>query len=203
MELNLNTSAQNVRILVAGAGLFAAYICYVTLTDQLAKLRYEPVYGENTYVEDAGTDFSAVEDLPIVFAQGQDLTNTVSLSDSAIEAAFRKPVIAAAPVIIEADNAAGAEGEQADQEEAAQEPAALVLTPVQKFLLHHKPLVSGLANNGAVIGGTFWRIGERMEAFPIAQEDGAVLYPRLVSIGSKSVRVAVAGDSVSLDFKAY
>lgn len=201
MELNLNTSAQNIRILVAGAGLFAAYIVYVTLTDQAQKLRYEPVYGENTYVEDASVDFAGVEALPIVFAEGQDVADGLSLSDSAIEAAFRKPVIAAAPVLVEVEEAVTAEEEEAA--EAEKEAAALVLSPVQKFLLHHKPLVSGLSSNGAVIGGTFWRIGERMESYPVAQDDGDVVYPRLVSVGNKSVRVAVAGESVSLQFKAY
>lgn len=202
MELNLNTSAQKVRVLVGFAGLFAAYICYVTLTDQIAKLRYEPVYGEHTYNDDAGNEFAGVEDLPIVFAQGQSVADSISLSDNAIEAAFRKPVIAAAPLIVDADESGAAENEQ-HQEEEAEKDAALVLTPVQQFLLQYKPLVSGLSQNGAIIGGTFWRIGEEMVRYPVTKDDGEVVYPRLTSIGSKSVRLALAGDSVSLDFIAY
>jgi len=146
----------------------------------VSALTYQPIYGEQA----ATTAEAAREELyslPIVVARSEAGARSESaLDDADIEAAFREPI-----VVVEED---------------APEDKSPVATLSQQFLALYRPVVNGVSNSGAIVNGQFWSVGESMVTLSVRTVSGEALVPRLRSIGSSSVVVALGEESLSLAF---
>lgn len=173
-------SPQHLKLIVIGAGLLGLWTIWGMVQSKVGDLRHQPIYGE----QGPSTEQALREELyslPIVVSRSDASSQSeLVMNDAAIEAAFREPVV------------------EISEEESDKEPAKVTLT--QQFIVRYRPVVNAVSNNGAVINGQFWSIGEGIASLPLHTSAGEVVIPRLRAVSAKHVVMTLGDESVSLDF---
>lgn len=179
MAIKSSLSPQHLKLAVVGAGLLVLFTVWDMVQGKVSNLRYQPVYGEQgpAVAEPVREELQA---LPIVMARSEAVNQPDSaLSDAAIEAAFREPVV------------------EVEIEEVQEAPK---ITLVQQLLAVHRPTVNAVSTNGAVVNGQFWSIGESVASMPLRAATGELVIPKVRTVNAKQVVMTVGSETVSLDF---
>jgi len=185
MKLDVNLSPDVVKALLVGGGLLLTYGVWATLSDVTIKMRYQPVYGEQSGSSEL-SDPSVTYSLPIVQASTEkELSAGESpISDDQIEAAFNLPM----PAV--------------DQEEDAKK-AVRKLTVKEIFQATYNPTVEAISDGGVFLAGGFWRVGEAVMSMPVRDSVGNVVYPVILGVSSRGVTLRLDAEPISLPFVHY
>jgi len=194
-RVQVSVNPMVLRYALLGAGLLILVMLWSGLEDRAKKIQREQVLGANQLAGEYDDAIADLESLPIVYVKSERETErlNVNVADSRIERAFQRPEAMAPDVEVIEDRAIEEESSAAEQ---------IVIPARDVFLAAYRPLVSGLTDRGAVINGTFWRVGERLDAYPVEDDTGAKVVPVLVAVSARGASVKVAGDMVLLEFKA-
>lgn len=184
MNLNFDLSPDAHRIFVIGACVAVLGLTWTTVGDSLKEIRYQPVYGESLGEVVAPVSARTLN-LPVVEASAvikQPIT--IDADDLLIESAFSKRE--EVPEVDEKDESP---------------PVPTRPTASQILVMSYKPSVQGLGAGGVFIDGQFWSVGEKILSMPVPGELGNLIYPRIVSISSREVKLSIGNDSVVLPVK--
>lgn len=160
-------------------GLFIVYTVWQGVNNKIADFRYEPVYGES-FASAGDAEKVDLKSLPIVIAQSDVVVADDNvLNEQAIENAFKIPEFAT---------------------EEVDEPK---ITVAEKMFLSYRPAVSAITNNGAVINGVFWKVGEKMNTMPVMLETGEFVFPVIAGVSRSRVVLRVSGEKLTLPFERF
>jgi hypothetical protein len=178
IAMKSSLSPQHLKLVVVAAGLLVLMTVWDVVQAKVSGLRHQPVYGEQGPVvsEPVREELQA---LPIVMAKSEVSYQASSeLSDAAIEAAFREPVI--------------------ELPEESQDANKISLS--QQLLNFYRPVVNAVSTNGAVINNQFWSIGESVVTMPLRTATGELVTPKIHSVSEKHLVMVIGDETVSLDF---
>jgi len=179
MSINESVSPAVFKNLTIVIGLFIIYSVWQTVNNKISAVRYLEVYGESLSGDVQGEKVD-LKSLPIVVSKSAvQATSGLAADDQAIEDAFRMP-----------------------EPEVEEEVVEIKASAVEVLYFSYRPVVSAVSNNGAVINGVFWNLGEKIKTMPFAV-DGNNLYPVLKSISRNQVVLSVDAEKMTLPFERF
>ncbi|MBA1280201.1 hypothetical protein [Stutzerimonas stutzeri] len=180
MGIALSTSVppQALRAFTLGACALGLIATWDVVQKKVQELAFQPVYGEQTHATAVAVR-DELYSLPIVMAKSDvPVEEGSAISDAAIEAAFRKP-------IVEIDD---------------DEPEPVKVSLAHQLIMQYRPYVNGLSTNGAIVNGQFWSVGEPMATMPMRNAMGQIVTPKIESIISGRVVLSIADEALTLTF---
>lgn len=179
MKINESVSPSVFKNLAIVIGLFIVFSVWKGANNKIDELRFQPVFGES-FSSSEQIEKVDLKSLPIVVAQSTTKgLDSNEVNDLVIEAAFKAPVFVDVEV---------------------QEPKA---TLVEKVFLAYRPVVFAVSQNGAVINGVFWRVGEEIKVMPVASENGQAIVPVVASVSRSQVVLKIANEKMTLPFERF